>query len=216
MGLRRFSRRIKRYMRRHQPSILVASMGRSGSTVVFRSLYAASEARPENSFLETIAGTRFEPGAVYKTHDYPDALEGIGNVRAVFMFGSASEAARSVYFQEKIKGRAWIDKHFAHLKANRPFEELFERDVLRIADQLDAWTGCTHTPVLSLRFDALWDNVDILRRFTGLDVQLPPQRARRDKPLSPDLEEQCAATYGELDRRIAAMPAVILSGPQVL
>ncbi len=216
MGLRRLARRIRRHMRRNHPAVVVASMGRAGSTLVFEALSAASDMRPDPSFLPELAGARFEPGAVYKTHDYPDALEGVANLRVVFVFGSASEAARSVFFQERALGREWIRKHLAHLKAERPFEALFDEDILRIGDQLDAWTGCPHTPVLSLRFDALWDNVDILRRFTGLRVRLPARRPRRPKPLPPELEARCAATYGPLDRRIAAMPPVILSGPRVL
>ena len=217
MGLRSsLLRSIKRYQRRNRPSIIVASMGRSGSTVIFEALQARTDARPAESFLIDIAGTSFEPGAIYKTHDYPDALRGARNVRAVFLFGGASEAAKSVYFQEKAKGREWIGRHFKHLKVHQPFEKLFEADILRIGDQLDVWTTWTHTPVLSLHYDTMWDNIDILRQFTGLNVQLPERRPRRDKSLPADLEEKCLATYGELDGRIAAMPDIILSGPKVL
>lgn len=92
--------------------VVVASFGRAGSTVVYGAL---SEAMARRRFLVggrssakiVKAGSWFldaqalNPGVIYKTHDYPDALSGKRNLRAVFLFGSTIDAALSVYEQKR-------------------------------------------------------------------------------------------------------------------
>jgi hypothetical protein len=207
--------RIARFRNRRKPAIVVASMGRAGSTLVFTALRDASFGRPTEPFLVDLEGATLEAGMVYKTHDFPEGLRNHTNVRAVFLFGSASDSAKSVYLQEQKLGRQWIDRHFAHLHTDQPFEELFERDVLRIGDQLEAWTNCDHTPVLGVHFDAIWDNVDRIRNFTGLDLVLPQRRERQAKILPPGLQAKSERTYGTLDARIDKMPKVFVSGPSL-
>lgn len=206
-----------------QPPILVASMGRSGSTLVYSSLVEGMSAKrfgQQSHWLHglvrdtawRLAGKRFCNGRVYKTHDFPYELAPGDRPLIVFLFGSASDAARSVMRCDTIYGREWIDVHFEHLSADGHLEEIPERDVLRFGEQLDAWLACESVPVLALRYEDLWTSgaEAMLTRFVGFQVRLPMRRARGSAGMElGDTGVQLTATYDELDARLAALPAVL-------
>ena len=205
---------------RHAP-LVIASMGRSGSTLVFE---AVCEAMGQARFgrIETIrrigapiawetawnlSDTRFRRGRVYKTHGLADELPRNTGVKVVFLFGAASEAALSVVACRERYGDAWIREHFEHLRADGAFEDLGHRDVLRFRDQLDGWFGLTGVPRLLIHYDALWENADVLSRFCGVPVRLPERRAREGaQSVPPEVRAQFEQTYAALDARIAALP----------
>lgn len=204
------------------PAVLVASYGRSGSTLLFDALFGAMcEARfgrRENFAADerwTLAGKPLRRGVVYKTHDYPNALRGQENVRALFVFGRASEAVLSVLHRETLGGRGWIAEHLDHLKAPGPYESILEKDILGIAAQLEAWTTFDDAPVLCVRYEALWDAVPRIRAFTGLPVTLPARRARTEKAVSEDVARRVAETYGAIDARLSRLPDVFEAGPRM-
>jgi len=190
--------------------IIVASMGRAGSTLVYHAIRKKCRNPRDRKFIETLAGATFERGTVYKTHDFPDALQG-QDVKVVFLYSSASDSAKSVYNCRETKGAKWIEQHLRHLKSSDSIGDLFNKDILRIGDQIDAWTTCTHTPVLGLRYETLWENVDVLREFTGLRIRLPKKESREPKNLPAELEAKCHEAYAALDARIAAMPDFFLT-----
>ncbi|MDK3019098.1 hypothetical protein [Pseudodonghicola flavimaris] len=204
------------------PPLLVASMGRSGSTVVYDSLVAGMAAarfgergsRLTGLVRDTawhLGGARFHSGRVYKTHDFPYDLSPGASPRVVFLFGSTSAAARSVLRCETTYGPDWIAEHLEHLSAHGALRDVPVRDVLRFGEQLDGWLACETVPVLSLRYEDLWRSGagTVLSRYAGFPVRLPPQRARESA--SVDLGavgRQLMDTYAALDGRVAALPAI--------
>ncbi|MBT8474502.1 MAG: hypothetical protein HKO95_06020 [Rhodobacteraceae bacterium] len=210
------SKRLRQFLTpSKRPGIIVASIGRSGSTLLYRSVAEAmSMAR-----FSRIRGRVFDEawdladstllrGTVYKTHDHPAALAGRQDLRSLFVFGQPSDIARSVVNQRATHGDAWVAEHLAHMHADGPYEALFERDVLRLESQLDAWSTFTASPVLCVRYEALWDALDEIRAFTGLPVELPERRERESKLLGDEEEAALRSVYGALDARVAAMPDV--------
>lgn len=202
------------------PPLVVASMGRSGSTLVTHALrHAVAAARfpgplhaPGLRFVSQQAWdldrVRFTSGVVYKTHGLAHELPENSGAKVIFLFGSATEAALSVQSCRDRYGARWIEQHFEHLRASGPFEELGERDVLRFGEQLDGWIGKTGTERLILHYDALWDHEQTLSDFVGVPVQLPPRRARNDaSAVDPETRARFVETYAELDTRIATLPA---------
>ena len=151
-------------------------------------------------------------GIVYKTHDYPDALKGRDDLRSLFVFGPASDAVLSVLEQEVTEGRDWIDLHLDHLKAPGRFEDLLAFDALGIGAQLDAWTTFSGSPVLCIRYEALWDAETQIREFTGLPVCLPERRPRSAKSVPEDVASKVARIYGPIDARLQALPDVFEAG----
>ncbi|AHM03738.1 hypothetical protein roselon_01350 [Roseibacterium elongatum DSM 19469] len=218
-----FKTRVKHVLQRTLPTslppVIVASMGRSGSTLVHDALcQAVTRARfpaaLQGQGLRIVTDQAwdldarpFAPGIVYKTHGLAEELPDHSGAKVVFLFGSATDAALSVLACRDHYGDRWIRDHFAHLRASGPFEELGDRDVLRFGDQLDGWIGKTGTPRMILHYDALWDTEEALSRFVGVPVTLPARRARSGATAA-DAETRArfAASYAELDARIAALP----------
>ena len=205
--------------------VIVASMGRAGSTLLFR---AVTDAMTRRRFGWTsrlgralcagvafdLAGTRLRPGVVYKTHGYPDEIAAVRGLSVVYVFSRASAIATSVVSCEPRYGRAWVDLHLQHVRADGPFEDITRRDVLRLEDQYTAWLQTSHSfPVLALRYENLWENVDALSDFLKLKVALPP---RRDRLSGGQVDESIAAAlddiYRDLDARIERVPHVQVLG----
>ncbi len=202
--------------------IIVSSMCRSGSTLCTNAIADAVAKRSfgaKGRWLRKVARAeawdltenRLAPNKIYKTHALPSELPGNFSGRVVFVFGRASDAALSVVSCKNRYGDDWISKHFQHLRAIGSFEELGQRDVLRFEEQVDGWTTLTGQDMLALRYDRLWDNVDILSEFLGFDIKLPEQRPRTlEKYVDPATVAKFRATYDALDRKIMAMPSYIL------
>ena len=211
---------------RNLPALVVASTGRSGSTLVYDALVEAVQ----RERFGTTAGHRarlvpdvawslgekvFRGGAVYKTHDYPRALAGQNNVKVVFVFDLASEIALSVLKCRETEGDDWISEHLDHLKAPGRFDDILETDILGILPQMRAWTKFTGVPVLCVRYEGIWENLSAIREFTGLSVGLPERRDRTPKRFSDDVLKRVSETYGPIDQRVARLPDVFEAGPEM-
>lgn len=205
-----------------RPGIIQASYGRSGSTMLYHALGEAMSqvrfGRNCHFVLDeswTLGEKPLRGGIVYKTHDYPDALSGRDDLRTVFVFGAATEAALSVIAQEEKRGRAWIEEHLDHLKAPGSYDDILSSDSLGIASQLAAWTTFDKSPVLCLRYEGLWDNIDALQDFTGLPVVLPKRRDRSEKVVPKDDALAISRVYGPIDEMLNRLPDMFHAGPEI-
>ena len=61
---------------------------------------------------------KFVNGVVYKTHGLANELPKNSNLKVIFIFGSASDSALSVYGCMEKKSRQWVEDHFNHMRAN--------------------------------------------------------------------------------------------------
>ena len=216
--------RIKRVLQRVLPTaippVVVASMGRSGSTLIWDALRRAIAVARFPGPLQAqglrlvsdqawdLDRIRFARGVVYKTHGLASELPENHGVKVIFLFGSATDAALSVRACRDRYGARWIKQHFEHLRAAGPFEDLGARDVLRFGEQLDGWIGKTGTPRMILHYDAVWDHVQTLSDFVGVPVRLPPRHPRSSASVADsETRARFAEAYETLDARIAAMPA---------
>jgi hypothetical protein len=214
---------VQRALPTHYTPVVVASMGRSGSTLIHNAISEGlarvrfgHSSRLTNRLVADYAwdinATHFRPGVVYKTHALAEELPSWPEVKVVFLFGSAVDAAVSVLNTHKIKGDAWITSHFQHLRAEGEIDDLIDRDVLRFADQLEGWTSLSTHPVIALKYDELWENEAALSEFLGYQVTLPERKARSKKTIDPTLIERLRHTHDALEKRIAAMPGVVYAG----
>lgn len=208
-------------------ALVVSSFGRAGSTLVYN---AVAEATTKARFgvinkytLRITMDQIFEsppeilrPGVVYKTHDYPEMLLGRGPVKSVFLFGSAVDAALSVHAQQSVRGEDWVRSHFKHLRRPYRYNEIFHHDVLGFRDQCISWMGFQESPVLCIRYESLWENVDKLSEFCGVSVSLPERRMRAKKDANPKLIEGARRIYGPLDKDMASLPDCFLAHPKYM
>lgn len=202
-----------------RPGVVVASYGRSGSTLLHRAIGSAMCRRAPLRRREevfdlswTLADRPPRRGTVCKTHDFPGALAGRSDLRSIFVFGSPIDAVRSVVTQMDREGPEWIEEHLDHLKAKGGFAELLEKDVLGLEDQLDAWSNFTASPVLCVRYEALWRELPRMQEFVALRFTLPERRERQTSRLSDTQERALEVVYGALEARIAALPDVFRGG----
>jgi len=210
---------IQRVVPSRIPPIIVASMGRSGSTLVHNSIcqglgkarFGLSNtltSRLVAGYAWDLSEARLKPGVAYKTHALAHEMPVLPDAKVVFLFGSAVDAAVSVLSTEALYGTDWVQEHFGHLRAQGKFADLTSRDVLRFTDQLDGWFGLSGNPIIALHYDALWDNQDRLSDFLGFEVTLPIRRQRRSKSIAPAVLDELNVTYADLETRIAALPGV--------
>lgn len=213
------------FFRSHKP-ILVASMGRSGSTLCWRAIsealvinkfgaagslfrkYLAKRIRSEAWDLRT---DRIFPGRVYKTHALADELPSDFDGRIVFLFGCASDAALSVVSCRQRYGEDWVSEHFQHLRAIGSFDELGNYDVLQFEKQIETWTNLEGHNIICLRYEKLWDNVSALSEFLGFNVELPERRIRTTHNLQNlHNSDLFLANYKNLDDKISDLPDLII------
>ena len=200
------------------PPIIVASMGRSGSTLVYdavRHSFAERWSKPLSGVVARIMSDAawdlrhitFRNGVVYKTHGLAHELPACSNAKVIFLFGPASDSALSVLACREKYGEEWIADHLEHLRANGDFEEIGEKDVLRFADQLDSWMGNHDSKRLILHYDAIWDHQELISEFCGFPVNLPARRPRSGVTNADEAtRKKFEATYSELDQRIESLP----------
>lgn len=204
------------------PAFIVASMGRSGSTLVYHAIakaLAQKKYKRLSSTLErSVKGQAWDldraplvGGVVYKTHDMASNIVPILPVKAIFLFSRASDAALSVYSCYERYGKEWVEMHLRHLHASGNFSELLERDILRFGEQINSWVNEKRFPVLAARYEYLWDNQDILRAFFDLPITLPERRMRAEKAIDELNIAKAKTLYSQLDARIDELPAVFIT-----
>lgn len=216
---------LKHNLSSRLPPVVVSSMGRSGSTLIYKSLcngmshkrFGTTRFKTESLIRDEawrLEDSPLKNGQVYKTHDFPHALIPSDRLRVVFLFGSASDAARSVLRCETSYGPDWTTEHFVHLAATGDIDEVPNRDVLRFEEQLDSWLSIQSVPVVGLRYEDLWNagTEEVLSHFVGFRVSLPKRKQRESAGMNfGDLESQLASTYAALDKKISALPSVLLN-----
>jgi hypothetical protein len=106
-----------------------------------------------------------------------------------------------------------MERHFAHMHADGGYDELLQRDVLRLGEQLEAWSAVRNLDVLSMRYSTLWDHAQILNQFVGFNVPLPLKRERNFLDLHPSIIAIARENYAELDRRESLLPDYFFSRP---
>jgi len=199
------------------PPILCASIGRVGSTLSWDALirsraramlgtYHPTDWRRISAMRWNLKGARLKPGRVYKTHDFPYDLAVDRPMRILFLFGRPSDVVLSVLRCRETQGEAWIADHLRHMHASGGLGEIFERDVLRLEEQIDAWLALRGADVLCLKYDALWEQHAMLSEFVGFDVALPPRTARDVADIDLAIVARVREAYARFDAKVAALP----------
>lgn len=202
--------------KRHKTSTVVASMGRSGSTMLCRAackgLLGFDDSflnhKVSNQYLREAWDLKNDPvetGFVYKTHDFP-VIRIADKYKCIFTYADPLEIVASVIQQTQKHGKGWFKEHLEHLK--QPQEELdsiFEADILGIEKQFDTWTASKEKNVMSVHYKHLWDHKNEVDKFLGYKIILPPKRNRKSsiESLSQDQRNKLEKTYKDIQTKIA-------------
>lgn len=174
--------------------IIVASSGRCGSTLLFKAIadslirdrFGVNPHSWVGKRLASVASTfsaRFEDVKnsripVHKTHAlYSEAAP--DEARLLFVYGNPLDGALSAQAKMKREGRVWFEQHQFNLEAAGSPDDLLQEDVLNFEGQINAWMKPGRSSILSIRYERIWEDLDEVRRFLSLNVELPPRRDRR-------------------------------------
>lgn len=157
-------------------TIIVAGLGRCGTTLVFDSL---SQIYKSCGFLIDIPNKFLRGNAVYKTHSYPNNIQN-KNSLLIFMYGNPYDIVKSVHCTKGLNKHM----HYKHLKSkfNNVTRWKFE-DTLNLEKLFDTWvdfveSGKNINDVLFIRYESLYENINKLNDILNLSLNLPPWRER--------------------------------------
>lgn len=198
-------------------TILIASMGRSGSTLVWEAVRTAKSKKvllPQKISQRVVSGNAWDlsniylkPGIVYKTHALGHELNHHENVKVVFLYGPASDAALSVLSCRLRYGSDWITNHMKHLRASGNLDDIIKHDTFRFEEQIDSWLSKDGVSRVLINYEYLWSYETELSQFLDLEIKLPEKRNRESKVfLDQSVITQIKDNYSILDAKISKLP----------
>lgn len=179
------------------PKIVIASTGRSGSTMLFEAIGDSLVAhrfhvKPDGFFAKEIKSLSMgyvdristlpgEPYVICKTHDTYDHPPKTDD-KYVFVYGDPLDSAMSVEQVVEKEGLDWFAQHQYHLKASGGYSDLYDKDVLNYQGQIESWLTKGDRNKFCVDYEDLWGASERLSDFLGFSVKLPARRARLNKP----------------------------------
>ena len=141
---------------------LVSTIGRCGSSMLISTLqeYLLSVDNPKA-----------------KNHYYPVEVENHRPpvVVAIFLFCDISDVILSIKKSHERLGDEWIDLHNKNLKGD--YENRYnylKKDTFHLERMFDEWMRPQNFPLLTLKYEDMWQNEDLISRFLGCpDFELP-------------------------------------------
>ena len=200
--------------------LIIASMGRSGSTILTKSLQASSgkayfpifrtlgqKVISENAW--DLKTTKFRNGVIYKTHGLAEELNDLNNLKVIFVYGSAIDAVLSVLSCKEKYGQSWIDLHFQHLRAKGNIEDIKRFDILRFEEQIKGWRSKKNLQRLIIKYDCLWQYEKEISDFVGFDLKLEKRKSRPDYKIIKERDyEEVKGNYKSLEEYIQTLPDI--------
>jgi len=177
-------------------SIIVASLGRCGSTLLFDALGGQ-----RGHFVHTLTDQVYEPGYVYKTHDHAPA-ELPAYCKAVYLFDNPVDIVLSNYEKSKQQD---ISQHIINMHGDPGrIDLMFYEDIMRLKANFDSWFQAQTYPVMAMNYRSMWRNKFLIEDFTGRSISLPEYvpRADRRNMISGYERLMIDGTYGLLRARI--------------
>ena len=183
--------------------VLVASMPRCGSTLLFRAIagHPPGSRSPKNDrqcqFINSII--EMPDKRFLKTHaTAPQALP--SDLKVIFLFGDPLHAIWSTW-KKRFKWQHFGTCGYTH---DTP-PDIFHRDDLGYEKIFDSWMDNKSSQILKVRYEALWDNRHLIEEFIGRPVLLPPKRQRQTQ-VPPDCAATLQRTYAQLIHKTNQAP----------
>ena len=179
-------------MTRNPHALVVASCGRSGSTMLTNAI-ARSSVRCNLGFVEKgvaqslerpafvdLNGVTFKRGYVYKTHSYPPTKKVSNYVKFIYIYSDPYKIVASLYRKNRLTGGDWIKKHSSNFgESIDSVEEAIKKDSLGIRKNYIKWSGSKNIKLAMVKMNKLWESIEKISRFVGFSIKLPPKKERR-------------------------------------
>lgn len=200
--------------------IVVASTGRSGSTLLFNAIVSGLIRKKFNvgddgklyfllkkfvgDFAVRLSDINSSPVPVLKTHDLLDRKYE-NDAKFIFIYGEPLESALSVKIMTEKRGSRWFNDHLHHLNSSGEIKDLFQKDILNYENQIKSWAKGSPEHVLTVNYDDLWKCQKKISSFLGFDVEFPEKlpRVSKDIPknINNELFEHLRHVMSELSNR---------------
>jgi len=185
---------------------IIASLGRCGSTLVTHTVTRALGRTPPPPFVQ-LDNYAPDQGPVYKTHSLaPESIPEGGKV--IFIFGDPRNivvSTRSMHLR---------DMHCEHMGADPLQWHVWPyKDILNLEANFDSWYQPHDYEVLSIRYEKMFENFDVLNGFLGMDIAWPPHRPRKSDWSKHPLGQEIAWTYNSLWRKVESAEDVRIWKP---
>ncbi len=217
---------IYKMAQRHDCAILIASMGRSGSTLLAK---AARQALLDNKGCVLgydfskhlhkdawdLKETHFQKGRLYKTHSSKPPCEIPDFVKVIYTYTHPLDAITAIEIERDQFGDVGVKNHFEHLGAEyQPIENAYQADILKYEENFLSWVNGDHSyPFLAVRYESFWEYEAKIAEFLGVPLKLPEYRERKSKKIKHSDEKRAAIdkTYKNLIQTMDDMPALFIS-----
>jgi len=167
--------------------------------------FPPGEYTPRNRHCATITDFEHIPDVPFlKTHlPAPEYLP--GDIKAIFLFGDPIIAVAST-LQKRF---GW--QHFRNLGyTSNKIPDIINRDDLGYENVYKTWTKRHKYPVLSIKYEYIWDFQKIIELYIGRRIILPVKRKRTTR-IDKKLFNKLSVTYKNLDEAIKSAPSIMLN-----
>ncbi|MDT9266490.1 tetratricopeptide repeat protein [Limnospira sp. PMC 1223.20] len=179
-----------------QNNFIVAGIPRSGTTMIFRVLAGLppGNTTPRHYF-----------SSVKKTHALaPQKLP--KEYKVIFIFGDVINSIIST------KSSRYDKFHFLNCGCTKDPEntDIYLEDALNYTAMFESWNQDNGYPVISVRYEAIYNNVDRISEFLGINLILPPFKPRSTKhsDCSDDQLQNIKTTYQNLIDKVQNAPDI--------
>jgi len=176
--------------------VLVASIPRCGSTMLFRAIAGLEEGSTT---------PKDYSGPHLKSHTFlPDSFTGRVDV-AVFLFGDVLSSIVST------RNHRYTQEHFENCGAGHLSPEdvdIYEADHLNFEKMFDAWMCQTAIPHVCVRYGRLHALAPAISALIGVPLSLPKRRRRRTlhKDVAPGDRNRIRQAYNSLIHKVSDAP----------
>ena len=177
--------------------IILTSYGRSGSTMLYESLVKSKYHKSLFSFvIERSIKEHYmhndnlpfiKRNTIIKTHYSQEKLVIFkGKYKLINIISKPSDVIKSLYILHKDKPNIY-KRHFKNLGIidELNFDNIFSRDILNLEKRMEEYKN--NKNCLTIKYEYLWDNADVLSDFVGYKVYLPKKINRRASELKDDV-----------------------------
>lgn len=202
-------------------SIVVAGMGRCGTTMLYRCLHSLSNTNYDSlinvqindvrpyGFMNDINDGFLQAGHLYKTHCFSPVdirSENDCKIKVIYMFGDPRDIVCSITESEEID----IVQHSKHLGVcyeNSYFDYLYQ-DVFRLQQNFKSWLNVRkiceneNVQVLFIRYQTIFDNFNKIKQFLQADFIVPEYKERTKKWQNSKNSYMLNKTYSELYEKL--------------
>lgn len=157
-------------------TIIIAGLGRSGTTLLYNSIIQNHYYKKQDSLIKFKEQNEFKKGYIYKTHDYPPIKDLPSHVKIIFMHGNIYNIVISTH--RKIN--EWSKKHHSHLNSKNyeSNNQIYYKDTLQLEKQFDYWKAAGF---MNVAYEQLYsqETQNRLSSYLGFKLKMIKQKKRK-------------------------------------